>query len=1040
MMSRFTTFHKSLLSFLCISFVCMAAVAQKTLVYDLNAEYYRALDLFDKEKYSAAQEVFRRIERQLPADLNEKLAESDVRILKTNVEYYEAICAYELFNNNTEFLLTKFINNYPDIPKADYARFYVAKYHYRANRFKRARLFMDRVDESMLTTAEKIEYWFKKGYCSFNEDKLDLALIMFQKVIDQPSSKYTFPAIYYTAYCQYEQGKYQEALTNFAKLSESKTYATVIPFYIADIHYRTGNYEEAIKVGTEALQTPGGVKNEPSINKLLANCYYKKEVFDNALFHYKSFAEDSAKHMSTQDRYQMGYCYYKTADIANASATFEKLAEQSDIFGQFSLYTLADCFLKKGDKEAAKNSFWKASKLNHDAAIKEESLLNYAKLCYELDFHLVAISSVRRFINEYPQSRYINEAKELLTEVLLTTKNYKEALEVSQSIPNRSPKVQKAYQRVAYFRGVELYNQDEKQAAFDLFKSASESTIDMRINSLAHYWMADIYYDRKNWDEAINHYKEFLSNPASRETEVIEDANYAIAYAYFRKENYVESAYYFDKYIKLVGENTKLGRDSRLRLGDCFFVLKDYEKAVNNYNSIITNNYKGVEYALLQKGIILGLINQQANKVTVLRELLEKYPSSTYADDAQYELAMANMILYNWDQAKAAFTNLVTYYPQSSFLPSAFINLGLIAYNQEKDEEALAQYKQVILRFPNSDEAVEALAAIKNIYVEKGNAADFLAYSKTVPIANFTQAEQDTISYRSANYRYNRSDCLGAINGYDDYLNKFPEGIFAADARYQRADCLVKSKQEDKAIEDLAAIVSNEKNKFTEKALYNLSKLLMGKKRTPEAIQYLRMLEQDADYKAYYGYALAGLMKAYFVLDSLDKMDNYAKQVLAYEKASSDDINNAHLLIGKKLLYDKDSLHALEQFATVIKNTKTLPAAEALYLRAQIQLNRKMYSEAQTSVFTLIHDIPSFEYWIGKAYILLADTYVGLGNNFQAKSTLQSIIENYKGQDEVVPEARGKLIHLLDLEKPEPVILDEEENEEIKIEVPGLED
>jgi hypothetical protein len=40
---------------------------------------------------------------------------------------------------------------------------------------------------------------------------------------------------------------------------------------------------------------------------------------------------------------------------------------------------------------------------------------------------------------------------------------------------------------------------------------------------------------------------------------------------------------------------------------------------------------------------------------------------------------------------------------------------------------------------------------------------------------------------------------------------------------------------------------------------------------------------------------------------------------------------------------------------------------------------------------------------------LLADDYIALKDNFQAKATLQSVIENYKIDDDVLQEAKAKL-------------------------------
>jgi TolA-binding protein len=50
-------------------------------------------------------------------------------------------------------------------------------------------------------------------------------------------------------------------------------------------------------------------------------------------------------------------------------------------------------------------------------------------------------------------------------------------------------------------------------------------------------------------------------------------------------------------------------------------------------------------------------------------------------------------------------------------------------------------------------------------------------------------------------------------------------------------------------------------------------------------------------------------------------------------------------------------------------------------------------------VFELANEYPAFEYWKAKGFIMLADIYAAKDNLFQARQTLQSIIDNYPGDD-----------------------------------------
>ena len=75
---------------------------------------------------------------------------------------------------------------------------------------------------------------------------------------------------------------------------------------------------------------------------------------------------------------------------------------------------------------------------------------------------------------------------------------------------------------------------------------------------------------------------------------------------------------------------------------------------------------------------------------------------------------------------------------------------------------------------------------------------------------------------------------------------------------------------------------------------------------------------------------------------------------------------------------------------------------------------------AEKMIFELAESYPS-DYFIAKAFILLADIYVLQQNDFQAKATLESIIENYEGE-ELVNLARKNWELILEREALEEVI------------------
>jgi len=76
---------------------------------------------------------------------------------------------------------------------------------------------------------------------------------------------------------------------------------------------------------------------------------------------------------------------------------------------------------------------------------------------------------------------------------------------------------------------------------------------------------------------------------------------------------------------------------------------------------------------------------------------------------------------------------------------------------------------------------------------------------------------------------------------------------------------------------------------------------------------------------------------------------------------------------------------------------------------ADIYFRQSNLKAAEEQCYTVIKQKSGYNYWIAKSYLLLADIFDAQEDYFQARSTLQSIIDNYKGADEIVSVAKDKL-------------------------------
>jgi TolA-binding protein len=982
--------------------------AQLPAYFSINAKYKNAIELFEQEKFAAASSVFYEVEKTNSITTPQYAINSDISNLRINATFYRAVCALELQNDDALQLFKLFIKNHPESPKSKQSAFYVGKYYFNTDQYEEALNWFTQISSIDLTGKEDTEYKFKTAYSYLKTNDLASAKPLFGLVKDG-SSSYQEQATYYYAYIAYVDKEYKIALTNFEKLKNSEQYKASYPYYISAIYFLDKRYDDVIAYAIPSINNSKQL-NETEMLRIIAASYFAKKDYNNAQSYYERFMKnDNGKTQNNQDSYQIGYTYFKLKKYNEAIAQLGKLINDKSNYSQAGLYTLADAYLTTKDKRAARSAFQESSKMNFDRQIEEEALFNFSKLSYELRFNTIALDATNEFIKKYPRSTKLNEAKTLLAKVLLTTKNYRDALDALDGIDNKSPDAKEAYQKVTYFRGLEFYNERAFENAIGSFLRSNNYPIDAEYLALSIYWCAESMYAVRKYSEAVAYFENFLGMQAAKKTNLYNYANYALGYAALEGESYPKAAAYFAKFLNGNEKDAKTITDATLRLADAYFGSKNYVSALNNYNKIIDQKITSEDYALFQRGIILGLQNQPEDKIATLQSLLSKFPNSNYSDDAGFEIPYTYFLIGQGEKAKTELNVFITKYSRSSYIPRALVTIGLVNYDQKNDDVAVETFKRVIAEYKSTDEAQQALKLIQKIYTDAGNASEFINYANSTSIGNYTSAEQDNIMFQSVNTQYLRGNWEGAVASVNAYFDKFPKAIKDKQAKFIRAESYKNLGKFAPAIIDYEYILNDWTSEFTEKALISISKIYLGNKQYNEAIVHLKKLEIASEYKANYSFAITNLMESYAGIKVPDQTLQYVDLVRNYEKSSEEDKNKAGLYAGKAYLLKGDTTIAKKQFEQVVKDTKSIIGAEAMYNLAEVQYLKKDYKTSQKTCFDLINNMPNYDYWFAKTFILLADNYTALKDKVQAIATLKSVIDNYEGKDEILDTANEKL-------------------------------
>jgi len=968
-----------------------AVMAQQTMRYrGPEASFYSGLNLLSKGQYNAAGELFSKLAAATSADLY------SIALLS---EYYVALSANELNHEDAGYLLEHFIARYPQSSKVQMVYFELGKLYYRDRKYNSALAYFKKVDLRHLSNDKVAELYFKKGYSQMREKQYDDAMKTFYEIMDSPSP-YTAPATYYYSHIAYVNGELETALKGFNKLADNPTYRHIIPYYLLNIYYLQGKYDDVIQA---SATLPGDQNNKRNagLQRVVAEAYFKTGRYGDALSLLEEYTSGYKNKITRDDWYELAYCYYATGDYEQAIRAFQKTTTPSDSVAQSAFYHLGYCYIMTGEKKFALNAFLSAYKYGSDQSIQEDALFNYAKLTYELSYdpYNQAINALRQYIADYPDSRRTDEAYAYLVSLFTSTKNYKEALETIEKIRTKDDKLLAACQKITFNHGVELFNDRDYFEAIKLFRKSLEYNYDKVYTAYCYYWIGESYFRLSSFEFAVDYYKKFLSSPGASQTGLACVINYDMGYVYYRQNDYGQSAVYFRRFTDKPSDNPALVTDAFLRLGDDYFIDKKYDDALMYYDQAVQRGGPGSDYGFYQTAMAAGGKGAFDRKASLLQTFLQRYPTSVYTQDALYELAMTWLLLNDDEKALAVFKTITDKYPSGRYIRKALLKTGLIYYNSNENDLAIQTLKKVIETYPGSEESKEALESLRNIYVNMNRVDDYFAYADKLPFADLSLAQQDSITYTASENLYMKGDCAKASAGFESYATRFPTGAFITNAWYYMAECALKANDLTKALQGYDFVIIQPPSLFTENALAKAAAIRFEMKDYYGALNDYTNLGEGAVRNSNIMASLRGQMLCQYLLGDYAEAIDAATRILAKDTEGDDDAVEAHFTKGRAAMALNDHAMASAEFKKTCELSQGEMAAEAQYDLADMLYEDGNYKEAEKESFTLVNQYSQYDYWVARGFILLADNYLKMDNAFQAKQTLQSIIDNYEGDD-----------------------------------------
>ncbi len=963
-----------------------------------NAEqfYKKAIELYETRNYSASRNSF--------SEFLAVASSNDPR--SGEAEFYRASAALQLQNSDGETLIQNFLTNYPNHPLKTSAQLELAQLFYQKQNYAKAISYFSKTDFSALPKEQQIQGKFQVGYSYFSDRKLEEALLYFNQVkFDEHA--YSAAANYYAGFIEYSKAAYEEALTDLKRAEKNETYSLIVPYLIASVYYRKNQYDELLAYAAK-LEGNEQVKNKKELLLLVAEAHYSKGDFTKAAAAYSESLQDKA----TGDAgvwYRAGLSNYKAGNTDEAIRLLELSAAAKEEVAAVASFQLGILYLQKGEKLYALNAFDRARK-SGDKAIAEQAQFNFAKVAYDQGQSDKAIIELEKYLTDYPQGIFATETKELLAQAYVNGNNYNKAIEYIEALNRKSPVIEQAYQKATFLKGTEYFNKDNYTGAIVNFSKSLEYPRDEKYVQRASFWNAEAHVILHKQEEAVALYNQSIKS-GSADLMLKLQAHYGVGYVLYNKKDFAKALVHFKEFVDKGNKQMPAYPDALLRLADCYYISKQFDVALNAYNQYKQTNAPDVDYAYLQSGLIYGLQRNYSASRTQFGTLISNFPASRYRAESMYQRAQFDIEQGNYQYAVDGLTQLIKSESTSAYVPYAYARRAASYFNLKSYEQTVSDYSNVVKLYPSHPLAQEVLLPLQEALELAGRSVEFDQYLASVKKANPDNKGLESLEFETSKKLYFNEQYEKAITSLQGFVQNYPQSALVNEANYYQAESYYRLKKYEQALPVYEKLKPEKTFTYAARVAARLAEVTFKLGKYTEAVANYHHFEGFATAKKDQYTALSGLMESFYLLAAYDSSDFYARQILERAAINAGAENKASLYLGKTAMARGDYDGAQDEFLNTLNAARDEYGAEAKYHLATIFYLKKEYKQSRETLISLNSDFASYDQWVGKSFLLLSDNALAQKDIFQAKATLQSLVDKFPIQS-IRDEAALKLKEL----------------------------
>jgi tetratricopeptide (TPR) repeat protein len=913
-------------------------------------------------------------------------------------EYYNAICGLKLYHLDGEKLMHEFIDEHPSSSLSGMAYIEMGEYFFQDRNYKQAAVYLSKVDQKSISKDKKSSIQYQLGYSYFATKRFDKAIIEFNKV-KKSTGKYKGPAHYYAGFIEYDKEEYEAALSDYKFIEKDKAFATSVPYMITSIYYKSGDYDQLVDYSKGVLDSNNKVQKRAQMAILLAESYYELGKYADA-FHYYGIAEKTEK-FTAQSVYHYGISASNAGSKEKAIGLFKSVAGQNNRVGTMASYDLGKLYLENDNNEFAFTAFKSVIDSKHAVGLIEEASFTAGKLAYDLGRFSESISLLTEFRSKYPGSKYDSKIDDILAQAFLNTHNYKPALDYIEALDNKSETVWQAYQQATFHFGVDFYNDRKFSDAISYFNKSLEHPLVDAYTLKANLWVAEAYSIGRRYKTALPFYDAAIAVGRDAHAEDYWRAVYGRGYAYYNTANYDKSLQDFKFYVGNVDKASNSYGDALVRLADSYYVAKDYSSAIKYFTEAIRGLINEKDYAYYQAGVIYGILEDYKKAGDYLDRVIKVYTTSAYYDDALFEKGLLQLKQEQFKIAITTFDKLIKEKPRSPYIAFALERSAVASFNIGDYNTTVSMYKQFIDSYPNNPGISDALIGLQESMRLAGQDTEFEQILKDFRAKNPDISGLEKVEFESLKGMYNNQEYERAAKGFASYLSTYPEDINATEGTYLLAESLYRLDKPDSALKLYYELYNNSGEIGAHRIAERIADIEYSKNNLSAANKYYHEVVKVAVSNNQKLRAWLGLMNGHFQMGVFDSTLVYVELLLENGGSRNDFIVAATLKKGLALLSLGQFDNALLMFESTTDLAKDKNGAEAQYYIGVILNQINDFTNSNEALYVIPEQYGMYTEWLDKGFLLVAENFISMKEYFQAKATLQSIIDNSTNEQTV---------------------------------------